>query len=412
MQNNGYGSQNTVVIADGRPPPPPLSAPATMPMQGSVPEEVLRQQQQQQEQMRLREEEITRRQAEQRRRQQEAEGIARRQHEAEEAARIAARQPLPPPSQPMQPQVLHPPQQQQNLATPSSNASFSSASASSTPMFANYPNPSASSSAVTTPSSTAYFQPAPQPVAPVPIPHGRIEYPSISQPSTAPLPLESPGYEGESTDSESIHHFKIGKPKPVEHAHSHAHTHRTPVRNVRSPAYPPPITTTSPPPTIGYPALPLLMSQHQKTQGYFPSLNSMFSDTGDRHAHAGTSALFGESEARNGSQSASLAPTGYPYTNGHGPRLLPPQPTSAIVPPPKPASSIPQIASAETLSALPRPPNAVFDPSIPLKTVSLPRECLPRFLAIAKPNTEMNKETCGLLLGKTLGCIRGSTDIE
>jgi len=35
--------------------------------------------------------------------------------------------------------------------------------------------------------------------------------------------------------------------------------------------------------------------------------------------------------------------------------------------------------------------------------VSLPRECLPRFLAIAKVNTEMNKETCGLLLGKDKG---------
>jgi STAM-binding protein len=38
-----------------------------------------------------------------------------------------------------------------------------------------------------------------------------------------------------------------------------------------------------------------------------------------------------------------------------------------------------------------------------LKTVSLPRDCLQRFLAIAKVNTEMNKETCGLLLGKDKG---------
>jgi hypothetical protein len=44
-----------------------------------------------------------------------------------------------------------------------------------------------------------------------------------------------------------------------------------------------------------------------------------------------------------------------------------------------------------------------FDSTKPLKIVSLPRECLPRFLAIAKVNTEMNKETCGLLLGKDKG---------
>jgi STAM-binding protein len=35
--------------------------------------------------------------------------------------------------------------------------------------------------------------------------------------------------------------------------------------------------------------------------------------------------------------------------------------------------------------------------------VSLPRDCLPRFLAIAKANTAVNKETCGLLLGKDKG---------
>jgi len=38
-----------------------------------------------------------------------------------------------------------------------------------------------------------------------------------------------------------------------------------------------------------------------------------------------------------------------------------------------------------------------------LKTVTLPKEVLPRFLAIAKVNTAMNRETCGLLLGKDKG---------
>lgn len=30
----------------------------------------------------------------------------------------------------------------------------------------------------------------------------------------------------------------------------------------------------------------------------------------------------------------------------------------------------------------------------------MPRDCLSRFLSIARVNTERNKETCGLLLGK------------
>ena len=38
-----------------------------------------------------------------------------------------------------------------------------------------------------------------------------------------------------------------------------------------------------------------------------------------------------------------------------------------------------------------------------MKTVTLPKEVLPRFLAIAKVNTAMNRETCGLLLGKDKG---------
>ncbi|PBK58150.1 hypothetical protein ARMSODRAFT_852062, partial [Armillaria solidipes] len=38
-----------------------------------------------------------------------------------------------------------------------------------------------------------------------------------------------------------------------------------------------------------------------------------------------------------------------------------------------------------------------------LKHVNMPRECLPRFIAIAKVNTMINRETCGLLLGKDKG---------
>ena len=38
-----------------------------------------------------------------------------------------------------------------------------------------------------------------------------------------------------------------------------------------------------------------------------------------------------------------------------------------------------------------------------LKRVTVPRETLPRFLAIAKINTSLNRETCGLLLGNDRG---------
>ncbi|KAG6336176.1 hypothetical protein ID866_2914 [Astraeus odoratus] len=43
---------------------------------------------------------------------------------------------------------------------------------------------------------------------------------------------------------------------------------------------------------------------------------------------------------------------------------------------------------------------AVEDRVPDLKTVLLPRDCLPRFLSIAALNTVRNRETCGLLLGK------------
>ncbi|KAI0827355.1 Mov34-domain-containing protein [Trametes gibbosa] len=44
------------------------------------------------------------------------------------------------------------------------------------------------------------------------------------------------------------------------------------------------------------------------------------------------------------------------------------------------------------------------DAQVPeLRTIKLPRECLSRFLSIARINTLQNRETCGLLLGKDRG---------
>ncbi|KAF8153341.1 hypothetical protein B0H34DRAFT_723155 [Crassisporium funariophilum] len=379
MQNNGYGSQSTVVLSDGR-----------------NQDDVVRNQQQLQEEMRQREEEITKRQAEHKRRQ-EQDGIARRQHESEEAAR-AARHNLAAPS------ISYPP-----TGTPST-MSTSSAS----PMF---PNHSGSSSLATTPSSS-FYQPTPVSSA--------IEYPSIIRTPNQPdhhagharpmiMPLENPStYEGDSTDSESLHQYdyrRFGKQR------ADVDQHRTPttLRPLRSPSYPPPITTTSPIPGAGPIRYPSLMSQHQKTQGYYPSLGSMFSDAANRNhgaslllaqnstdaRTAGSTSLYAANQAIPGISSAPVqAP--YPYSNQH------PQQASnaAYLRPPPPLPNAPNHAPPSMATEADRIIHATdpkLGPTKALKTVSLPRECLPRFLAIARVNTEQNRETCGLLLGKDKG---------
>ncbi|KAF6745470.1 Mov34-domain-containing protein [Ephemerocybe angulata] len=70
----------------------------------------------------------------------------------------------------------------------------------------------------------------------------------------------------------------------------------------------------------------------------------------------------------------------------------PPPPASAPAAPPPP----PPILTTST-------PKTAPDAAPGLKQVTLPRECLPRFIAIAKVNTNLNKETCGLLLGVDKG---------
>lgn len=81
-------------------------------------------------------------------------------------------------------------------------------------------------------------------------------------------------------------------------------------------------------------------------------------------------------------------------------------------PSPSGARPPPVIPPKEPLSAPPVPvppaprivPSTSKDPNIrELKTVRLPRDCLPRFVSIARVNTLQNKETCGLLLGKDRG---------
>ncbi|KAF9531213.1 hypothetical protein CPB83DRAFT_849571 [Crepidotus variabilis] len=382
IQNAGYGSQSTVVISDGN-----ASA------NGRQSFEEVSRHQQQQEEMRLREEEITRRRAEQRR--QEQEGIARRQQEAEDLARMArmSLSDQPPSSgSSTSPMPMYSPQ---NQAT--------------TPTNSYYP----------TPPQTHIEYPSVHPSMRTPQPQDRQGNSYLHPYSNGPamLPIESPSrYEGDSTDSESVHNYDhrrmANKHRVVDH--------KPPPRNIRSPvAYPPPVTTTSPPPDAGSIRYPSLMSQHQKTQGYYPSLGSMFADSMNP-LHQPSSVLFGSTGMDNSRANGALYPTNvqpppggaYPY--GSGPstgsygRPQPPIPNNMLPPPPPqpmpPTNADDRIIKIDSSDPFISSSSAASNSSLKsLKTVNLPRECLGRFLAIAKINTEMNRETCGLLLGKDKG---------
>jgi STAM-binding protein len=107
-----------------------------------------------------------------------------------------------------------------------------------------------------------------------------------------------------------------------------------------------PITTTSPlPPQLGTVQYPSLMSQHQVSQGYHPSLGSMFHRT---------------------------------------------SPTSNSVLLPSKQPIVPPLGVSDSVDR-------------ELKTVSFPRDCLNRFTSIASINTLRNQGACGLLLGKEKG---------
>ncbi|KAJ3918265.1 Mov34-domain-containing protein [Lentinula edodes] len=69
-------------------------------------------------------------------------------------------------------------------------------------------------------------------------------------------------------------------------------------------------------------------------------------------------------------------------------------------PPSQPPYTAPPIPT-ETKPSL--TPSGASETSNGLKIVHLPRDCLNRFLTIAKVNTARDRETCGLLLGKDRG---------
>lgn len=177
------------------------------------------------------------------------------------------------------------------------------------------------------------------------------------------------------------------------------------------------------------------MSQHQKKQGYYPSLNSMFL-TNENRGHGSTpSSLFFIPDSQpqhhqppHANRSLyssdmlpqpSVAPSQIMYSGMHPqhhtqpPQQMPPQsqyPSYAGPSRPAPPLPAPPLPRAPTTSHIHTRTDsdritraAQSDPSPNLRIVNLPRESLPRFLAIAKANTALNKETCGLLLGKDRG---------
>ena len=154
------------------------------------------------------------------------------------------------------------------------------------------------------------------------------------------------------------------------------------------------------------------MSQHQLKQGYVPSLQSMFSKSAPAPPPANDSSLLlfdskpPESAHAHPSSFVDAVvpppPSHMPVPNGHGRQGSGPitYPQAGRQRGPSPSGARPlQGASASRIVQSTSTDSSVRE----LKTVRLPRSCLPRFLSIARVNTLHNRETCGLLLGKDKG---------
>ncbi|OSD01064.1 Mov34-domain-containing protein [Trametes coccinea BRFM310] len=82
-----------------------------------------------------------------------------------------------------------------------------------------------------------------------------------------------------------------------------------------------------------------------------------------------------------------------------------PSPNGARIPPyPSPTKEVASHRASASTSSARIVPGSSRDVQVrELRTIKMPRECLSRFLSIARVNTLQNRETCGLLLGKDKG---------
>ncbi|KAI0657521.1 hypothetical protein C8Q70DRAFT_1002072 [Cubamyces menziesii] len=267
---------------------------------------------------------------------------------------------------------------------------------------------------------------APQPSRPPPPSHQSTFSDPYGTGSTVPvMPLESPNkYDDDSsTDAEGV--------ERRDSSRSYRNDQTPKGRQLVPGSAPPPILTTTspPPPELGSIKYPSLMSQHQLKQGYAPSLQSMFAKTHISEPPKPDGSLLFQSKgnATNGapyptppSSVAAVIPPhpsqldGYrtPTTYGHQhtpsyPHGRGPSPNGArALPYPSPTKEVAThrvTASTSSASARIVPGNPRDAQVQELRTIKLPRECLPRFLSIARVNTLQNRETCGLLLGKDKG---------
>jgi STAM-binding protein len=130
------------------------------------------------------------------------------------------------------------------------------------------------------------------------------------------------------------------------------------------------------------------MTQHQISQGYHPSLGSMF----HRPSHMSHSALLfqkPESAPHPHHQIYQQHPPNKSHTP-HAPHTAGP-------------GTRPPLPPKEMIASPPGAPGGSDPVARELKSVSFPRDCLNRFTSIASINTARNRETCGLLLGKDKG---------
>lgn len=186
------------------------------------------------------------------------------------------------------------------------------------------------------------------------------------------------------------------------------------------------------------------MSPHQQKQGYHPSDDSMFFADMSRlslndDSYPSISNVFGGSsnvaawapEANKSAAAAAAAQFSQKMMDGGAKLRKRSGSTKYNTPAPLPAGAQPpQSVPPQQYMPMPRPPLSaiaaagripILGPKLSsagttgkyvqdrkLKATVLPRETLPRFLAIAKLNTSLNRETCGLLLGKELKPGEGS----